>query len=128
MGSGKGQERKKRGGRSAVSTNDQGNLVEEIVALMHEAPGVEVRRDVVLPAKHDSSRERQFDVLLVGNVAGYPTVLAVECKNHKRRKDVGTVGKFRDHLDDVGLAPSRASSSPPAAPPPAPSRGPRNSA
>src|SRR5215210_1240839 len=76
--------------------------------MMHEAPCIEVRRDVLLPAKNDSSRRRQFDVLLVGNVAGYQTVLAVECKNHKRRKDVGDVGsRFRDHLEDVGLAPQQ---------------------
>lgn len=34
-------------------------------------------------------------------------MLAVECKNHKRRKDVGDVGRFRDHLEDVGLAPQQ---------------------
>jgi hypothetical protein len=76
--------------------------------MMHEAPGVEVRRDVRHPAKNDSSRQRQFDVLLIGNLAGYQTVLAVECKNHKRRKDVGDVGRFRDHLEDVGLAPQQS--------------------
>ena len=34
-------------------------------------------------------------------------MLAVEAKNHKRPKDVGVVGRFRDHLDDVGLAPQQ---------------------
>lgn len=106
VGSGKGNGRKKRGS-SPASSKEKGVVVEKIVAMMHEAPGVEVRRDVLLPAKNDSSRLRQFDVLLVGNVAGYQTVLAVECKNHKRRKDVGDVGKFRDQIDDVGLAPEQ---------------------
>jgi|SRR5215204_1055537 len=91
----------------SASSIEKGKVVEKIVAMMHEALGVEVRRDVLLPAKNDSSRRRQFDVLLVGNVAGYQTVLAVECKNHKRRKDVGDVGRFRDHLEDVGLAPQQ---------------------
>jgi hypothetical protein len=98
VGSGKGKGRKKRGS-SPASSKEKGAVVEKIVAMMHEALGVEVRRDVLLPAKNDSSRRRQFDVLLVGNVAGYQTVLAVECKNHKRRKDIGYVGRFRDHLD-----------------------------
>jgi len=91
----------------SASSIEKGKVVEKIVAMMHEALGVEVRRDVLLPAKNDSSRRRQFDVLLVGNVAGYQTVLAVECKNHKRRKDVGDVGRFRDHLEDAGLAPQQ---------------------
>ncbi len=103
--------RKKEGRRKSdapsASSMEKGKVVEKIVAMMHEAPGVEVRRDVRLPAKNDSSRQRQFDVLLIGNVAGYQTVLAIECKNHKRRKDVGDVGRFRDHLEDVGLAPQQ---------------------
>lgn len=70
MGSGKGKGRKQRDSSPASST-EKGAVVEKIVAMMHEAPGVEVRRDVRLPAKNDSSRQRQFDVLLIGNVAGY---------------------------------------------------------
>ena len=91
--------------KNGATSRQKGDVLEWVVAMMHEARGVEVRRDVRLPAKNDSSRQRQFDVLLIGNVAGYQTVLAVECKNHKRRKDVGYVGRFRDHLEDVGLAP-----------------------
>lgn len=104
--------RKRKGWRKSdapsASSMEKGKVVEKIVAMMHEAPGIEVRRDVRLPAKNDSSRQRQFDVLLFGNVAGYQTVLAIECKNHKRRKDVGDVGRFRDHLEDVGLAPQQS--------------------
>ncbi len=91
--------------KNGATSKQKGDVLERVVAMMHEARGVEVRSDVRLPAKNDSSRQRQFDVLLIGNVAGYQTVLAVECKNHKRRKDVGYVGRFRDHLEDVGLAP-----------------------
>jgi hypothetical protein len=106
LGSGKEKGRKKRG-TSPASSKEKGAVVKKVVAMMHEAPGVEVRRDVLLPAKNDSSRRRQFDVLLVGNVAGYQTVLAVECKNYGRAADVGDVGRFRDHLEDVGLAPQQ---------------------
>jgi hypothetical protein len=106
VSSGKAKGRKKRG-TSPASSKEKGEFVEKIVAMMHEAPGVEVRQDVLLPAKNDSSRRRQFDVLLVGNVAGYQTVLALECKNYRRAAGVGDVGKFRDHLEDVGLAPQQ---------------------
>lgn len=95
-------------GKRRGSTNkEKGDVAERIVAMMHEAPDVEVRRDVLLPAKNDGSRKRQFDVLLLGGMTGYQTVLAVECKNHKRRADVGDIGRFRDHLEDVGLAPQQ---------------------
>lgn len=107
MESGRKAGGKKRGASTTASSNEKGNVVEKIVAMMHEVPGVEVQRDVMLPAKNDSSRRRQMDVLLVGNVAGYQTMLAVECKNHKRRTNIGDVGKFRDHLEDVGLAPKQ---------------------
>lgn len=35
----------------SASSKEKGNVVEKIVAMMHEAPGVEVRRDVRLPAR-----------------------------------------------------------------------------
>ncbi len=97
------EKRKKR-----ASTVEQGNVVEEIVALMHEGSGVEVKRDVRLPAKRSGKRGRQIDVLLIGQAAGYPVVFAIECKNFKRRRlNVRDVGAFRDLLEDVGLAPQQ---------------------
>ena len=62
--------RREAGSPPRPSSNDKGNVVERIVAMMHEEPGVQVRRDVKLPAKNNSSRRRQYDVLLIGNVAG----------------------------------------------------------
>jgi hypothetical protein len=59
VGSGKKKVRKKRGASPEASSKEKGAIVEKVVVMTHEAPGVEVRR--------------QFDVLLVGNVAGYQT-------------------------------------------------------
>ena len=69
-------------------------------------PQVTVKRDVRLPTRHSGKRGRQVDVLLLGHFAGYPTMLAVECKNFRRPVDVGDVDRFRDLLDDVGLSAS----------------------
>ena len=75
---------------------------------MHELDSqITVRRDVRLPAKHNDKRSRQIDVLLLGHFAGYPTVHAIECKNYTRPVNVGDVGRFRDRLEDVGLAPQQ---------------------
>jgi hypothetical protein len=91
-----------------LSSKQKGDLVERIVAMMHELdPRITVRRDVRLPAKHNDKRSRQIDVLLLGHFAGYPTVHAIECKNHTRPVNVGDIGQFRDHLDDVGLSPQQ---------------------
>ncbi len=106
MGSGKEKGPKKRG-TSPASSKEKGDVVEEVVAMMHEAPGVEVRRGVRLPAKRSGRRGRQIDVLLLGSVSDYQTVLVIECKNYGRRVDVGDVGRFRDLLEDVGLSPQQ---------------------
>lgn len=101
--------RKSKKNENAKSLSKQkSELVERIVAMMHEGePQIVVRRDVRLPAKHGDKRSRQIDVLLEGHFAGYPTMLAVECKNYKRPIDVGDVGRFRDLLEDVGLSPQQ---------------------
>lgn len=90
-----------------ASAKQKGSIVEEIVAMMHRQPGVEVKRNVRLPAKNYARRHREIDVLLLGSFAGYPTILAIECKNFKRRINVRDIGEFKDRLDDVGLAPQQ---------------------
>jgi hypothetical protein len=89
------------------SAKQKGDIVEEVVAMMHQEPEVEVRRDVRLPAKNSGSRSRQIDVVVLGRFAGYPTMLAIECKNFRRPINVRDIGTFRDLLEDVGLAPQQ---------------------
>ncbi len=89
MVGGKGNGRSTPGADTVGSSKDKGDIAEKIVAMLHEASAGEVRRDVMLPAKNDASRRRQFDVLLLGNVKGYPVVLAVECKNYMGLLHVG---------------------------------------
>src|SRR5215212_7566666 len=78
-------------------------LVEEIVALLHEQEGVTVERNVRLPALSDPDDIREVDVLVTGNVAGYPIRIPIECKNYDKRISAGQIGEFKDKLEDVGL-------------------------
>lgn len=64
--------RKNKAKDSRNSTKQKGAIVEEIVAMMHEEPGVRVQRDIQLPTI-DGAGERQIDVLLTVRAAGYLT-------------------------------------------------------
>ncbi len=85
------------------STRAKGDMVEQIIALMHEESGVQVERNVFLPAKDGSGRTREIDVLLTSSVAGYPIRLAIECKNVRKLVSVTEIGEFIDKLNDVGV-------------------------
>jgi hypothetical protein len=85
------------------STRAKGDFVEEIVASMHRMPGITVERNVFLPAKDGSGREREIDVLLSSQVAGYPVRVAIECKNQKKPIEVAGISEFVGKLLDVGI-------------------------
>jgi hypothetical protein len=85
------------------TTRAKGDVVEEIAAKMHQTPGVEVQRNVFLPAKDGSGRKREIDVLLSRRVAGYPVFIAIECKNQKAPIEVGDISEFYGKLEDVGI-------------------------
>lgn len=86
--------------------NDKGRLLEQIVAMLHKTEGVKVETNVFLqPKSGDLSREREIDVLLTGQVAGYPVRIAIQCKNYGTPITIGQIGEFRDLLEDVGIPP-----------------------
>jgi tetratricopeptide (TPR) repeat protein len=86
--------------------NDKGILLEQIVAMLHKTEGVKVETNVFLPPKSgDQSRKREIDVLLLGNVAGHPVRLAIQCRNYGKPITIGQIGEFRDLLEDVGIPP-----------------------
>lgn len=87
------------------STRAKGDVVEEIAASMHRMPGVTVERNVFLPAKDGSNREREIDVLLSSQVSGYPVRVAIECKNQKKPIEVEDISAFIGKLMDVGIPP-----------------------
>jgi tetratricopeptide (TPR) repeat protein len=84
--------------------NDKGILLEQIVAKLHKAEGVKVETNVFLtPKSGDKSREREIDVLLTSEVAGYTVQVAIQCKNYGKPITIGQIGEFKDLLDDVGI-------------------------
>ena len=91
--------------RSAASNKVKAELVEEIAALLHQRPGVQVERRVWLPAIGSSSQSREIDVLLTSTVSGHPIRMAIECKNYKERIGVEKIDEFKGKLEDVGIPP-----------------------
>lgn len=95
-----------KGSKERPSDNTlKGRLVEEVVALLHDLPGVKVERNVSLnPVKGADPEDCEIDVLLTTETAsGYQVQFAVECKNERGRIGIGYIREFLDKLDDVGI-------------------------
>lgn len=96
----------KRTRKKPAETARKGKLVEAIVAMLHDIPGVKVERNVFLPPVHgDQTRTREIDVLLTATVAEYPVRIAFSCKNESKKIDPGKIDEFIGTLDDVGIPP-----------------------
>ncbi|MDQ3703938.1 MAG: restriction endonuclease [Chloroflexota bacterium] len=90
--------------RKDNSTSDmKGRLVEELVATMHEYPGVTVQQRARLPGLHDVGTKREIDVLLTSTIAGYAVGVAVECKNERKPIGVQSIDAFIGKLQHVGI-------------------------
>lgn len=85
---------------SKPSTLDKGRIVEKIVALLHEQPGISVRRNVMLQTP-DGKDTREIDVLISGQLVGYQVQIAVECKNYGRPIGKGDIDAFVGKLNDL---------------------------
>lgn len=81
---------------------DKGRIVEKIIALLHEQPGISVKRNVMLQTS-DGQDAREVDVLIVGQLVGYPVQLAIECKNYGRPIGKGDIDAFVGKLKDLGF-------------------------
>lgn len=96
----------KRIGKKPSETARKGKLVEAIVAMLHDMPGVKVERNVELPPVHaDRPRTRELDVLLTAMVADYPVRIAFSCKNESKKIEPGKIDEFIGELDDVDIPP-----------------------
>ena len=81
----------------------KGNLVEAIVARMHEDSDLLVHSKVKLPTRANPKRRREIDVLVTAEVLGRPMHVAFECKNYGERIGVGKIDEFAGRLEDVGI-------------------------
>lgn len=84
------------------STKEKGDVLEKIISEMHDVPGVKVERNIFLPSR-DGGGEREIDVLITSEVAGYPVRIAIECKNENKPTGIAKIGEFIDKLNDVSL-------------------------
>jgi hypothetical protein len=63
--------------------------------------GASVEHDVQVPSVSDPSRTRQIDVLVTGNLGGFPLKIVVECKHYGRALHVGDLDGFLGKIEDV---------------------------
>ncbi len=80
----------------------KGDLLENVVALLHSHAAESVRVRVMLPVA-GSQRQREIDVLLTSQVKGYPVQIVIECKNEKKRVGIERIDAFVGKLKDIGI-------------------------
>lgn len=84
-----------------------GDILEDVVALIHEDPGLKIEKRVRVPQILGSNK-REIDVLISSEVAGYPVKIAIECKNEKTKVSINEASDFIVKLEDVGIGYSNA--------------------
>src|SRR5258706_217181 len=96
---------KKNSAKGTMSTVSKVKIVERIVALMHDQPGLKVELNQRLPPVNGKGRKREIDVLLTVIVAGYPVQMAIECKNEEAFFGSPKLDAFFGKLEYVGIPP-----------------------
>jgi hypothetical protein len=87
-----------------MSNKIKGNILEDLVAMMHEVPGVRVEKRRKLPVlRSKTKRKREIDVLITSSVAGYKAQIALRCKNEATALKTSAVDNFVGILNDVGI-------------------------
>jgi hypothetical protein len=79
-----------------------GKEYEKIVAAIHKqfAGNASISEDQEVIGK--SGRPRQIDVAIHSAILGYSVFIVVECKDYKRRVDVGKIDELIGKIEDVG--------------------------
>ncbi|WP_375787759.1 restriction endonuclease [Bradyrhizobium sp. Pha-3] len=87
-----------------MTAKRKGKILEDLVAMMHEVPGVVVEKRKKLPVlRSEKKRRREVDVLITSHVAGYPVRIAIGCKNEAKALDTAAVDNFVRILKEVGI-------------------------
>lgn len=87
-----------------MTAKRKGDILEDLVAMMHEVPGVVVEKRKKLPVlQSKTKRRREIDVLITSDVAGYPVRLGIGCKNEAKPLDTAAVDNFVRILTEVGI-------------------------
>ena len=87
-----------------MTAKRKGDILEDLVAMMHEVPGVVVEKRKRLPVLGSNMRRnREIDVLITSNVAGYPVRFGIGCKNEAKPLDTAAVDNFVRILEETGI-------------------------
>jgi hypothetical protein len=87
-----------------MTAKAKGNILEDLVAMLHEVPGVLIEARKKLPVvKGKIKRSREVDVLITSNVAGYPVQIVLGCKNEAKTLGTTDVDIFAGILTEVGI-------------------------
>ncbi|UFW90484.1 hypothetical protein BjapCC829_18885 [Bradyrhizobium barranii] len=87
-----------------MTAKAKGNILEDLVAMMHEVPGLRVETRKKLPVvKGKVKRSREVDVLITSDVAGYPVQIVLGCKNEAKTLGTTDVDIFAGILTEVGI-------------------------
>ncbi len=87
---------------TTMKNKDKGTEFEELITVIHKK--IDKDADVQMDQRIkgvNSKIDRQVDVLLTTRLCLYPLKVAIECKNLKRRVDVGVVDGFIGKLKDI---------------------------
>ncbi len=86
--------------------NRKGRLLEEVVAMLYENEGYEIKRNAKLPpvSADEKRKHREIDVLLTKYVLGEPNYIVIQCKNEKCRIGIERIDEFIGFLRDVGIS------------------------
>jgi Restriction endonuclease len=87
-----------------MTAKRKGDILEDLVAMMHEVPGVVIEKRKKLPVlQSKTGRRREIDVLVTSNVVGYPVRFGIGCKNEAKPLDSAAVDNFVRILTETGL-------------------------
>jgi hypothetical protein len=89
-----------------MTAKRKGDILEDLIAMMHEVPGVVVEKRKKLPVLLTTTgrrRHREIDVLITSDVLGYPVRFGIGCKNEAKPLDTAAVDSFVRSLQDVGI-------------------------
>ena len=84
------------------SNNQKGRLLEEVVAMLYENEGYEIRRNASLPSVSANRlrKPREIDVLLTTYILGEPNHTVIQCKNEKCKIGIERIDEFTGFLQE----------------------------
>ena len=87
-----------------MTAKRKGDILEDLVAMMHKVPGVVVEKRKKLPVLlSKTGRRREIDVLITSDVVGYPVRFGIGCKNEAKLLDTAAVDSFVRILKEVSI-------------------------